>query len=116
MAPVASRFGEFLSPIPAKKRSKSDRLLQLRVLRFGLLEDGDVGISVLPQGEKIVISDEGPAAGSIGGDTLVCPRLQGVRAPQSEMCQRAGRTVPDDSAVLEYFLELTGGSASLARG
>ena len=30
-------------------------LLQLRVLRFGLLQDGDVGIGVFPEGEKILV-------------------------------------------------------------
>jgi hypothetical protein len=30
-------------------------LLQLRVLRFGLLQDGDVGVGVLPERKKILI-------------------------------------------------------------
>jgi hypothetical protein len=29
-------------------------LLQLRVLRLGLLQDGDVGVGVSPQGEEIL--------------------------------------------------------------
>ena len=29
--------------------------LQLRVLGFGLLQDGDVGIGVFPQGQKILV-------------------------------------------------------------
>jgi hypothetical protein len=28
-------------------------LLQLRILRFGLLEDRDVGVGVFPEGEEI---------------------------------------------------------------
>jgi hypothetical protein len=35
-------------------------LLQLRVLRLGLLEDGDVGVGVLPEGEEVVIGGAGP--------------------------------------------------------
>jgi len=31
------------------------RLLQLRVLRLGLLQDGDVGVGVLPKTEKVLI-------------------------------------------------------------
>jgi hypothetical protein len=30
------------------------RLMQLRVLRFGLLQDGDVGIGVFPEGEEFL--------------------------------------------------------------
>jgi hypothetical protein len=29
--------------------------LQLRVLRFGFLQDGDVGVGVFPEGEEILI-------------------------------------------------------------
>jgi hypothetical protein len=33
-----------------------DRLLsQLRVLCFGFLKDGDIGVSVLPEGKKIFV-------------------------------------------------------------
>jgi hypothetical protein len=35
------------------------QLLQLCGLRFGLLQDGDVGIGVLPKGEEILIGDSG---------------------------------------------------------
>jgi hypothetical protein len=31
------------------------RSLKLRVLRFGFLEDGDVGVGVFPEGEEIVV-------------------------------------------------------------
>ena len=30
-------------------------LLQLRVLRLGLLQDGDVGVGVFPEGEEILV-------------------------------------------------------------
>jgi hypothetical protein len=34
-------------------------LLQFRVLRLGLLQDGDVGIGVLPEGEEVLIGSLG---------------------------------------------------------
>ena len=42
-----------------------ERLLQLRVLRFGFFEDGDVGVGVFPEGEEIFVGGERPDAGSI---------------------------------------------------
>jgi len=36
--------------------STSERLLQLGVLRLGLLQDGDVGVGVFPEGKKVLIS------------------------------------------------------------
>jgi hypothetical protein len=43
-------------------------LFQLRVLRLGFLQDGDVGVSVFPEGEEILI----------GGAGFGCVALQGV--------------------------------------
>jgi hypothetical protein len=34
-------------------------LLQLRVLRLGLLQDGNIGVGVFPQGEKILVGSLG---------------------------------------------------------
>jgi len=34
-------------------------LLQLRVLRLGLLQDRDIGVSVFPKGEKVLICSAG---------------------------------------------------------
>jgi hypothetical protein len=31
------------------------KLLQLRVLRLGLLQDGDVGVGVFPEGEEVFV-------------------------------------------------------------
>jgi hypothetical protein len=46
---------------PTQVRTQSRRLsLQLRVLRLGLLQDGDVGIGVFPHREKIVIGSARP--------------------------------------------------------
>jgi hypothetical protein len=42
------------------------RLLQLRVLGLGLLQDGDVGVGVFPEGEEISVGGKGADAGGIG--------------------------------------------------
>jgi len=34
-------------------------LLQLRVLRFGFFQDGDVGVGVFPEGEETLIGGTG---------------------------------------------------------
>jgi hypothetical protein len=54
-------------------------LLQLRVLRFGLLQDGDVGVGVFPEGEEILI----------GGAGFEVIALQGVGAGEAEPRQRS---------------------------
>jgi hypothetical protein len=46
---------------------KFQQLLQLRVLRFGFLEDGDVGIGVFPEREKILVGRFGVDGISLSG-------------------------------------------------
>jgi hypothetical protein len=43
-----------------------DELLQLRVLRLGFLQEGDVGVGVFPEGEEVFVGGERPDAGDIG--------------------------------------------------
>jgi hypothetical protein len=66
--------------------------LQLRILSFGLLQDGDVGISVFPKGEEIFVGGErsDPAASaSAHGDVLDCKVL--ARAlPRGADCAMKG--------------------------
>jgi hypothetical protein len=50
------------------------RLLQLRVLRFGFLQDGNVGVSVFPQRERIFVGGERP------------PRWANDRVTEYTMC------------------------------
>ena len=50
-------------------------LLQLRILRFSLLQDGDIGIGIFPEGEEILVS--GACAGGIA--------RKRAGPPQSEM-------------------------------
>ena len=45
------------------------RLLQRRVLRFGLPQDWDVGVGVFPKREDIFVGDKGPGAGGV----CICP-------------------------------------------
>ena len=45
--------------------------LQLRVLGFGLLQDGYVGVGVFPQREEILVVGQSLGARSIGGGSLV---------------------------------------------
>jgi hypothetical protein len=42
------------------------RSLQLRILGLGLLQDGDVGIGVFPEGEEIFVGGDRPDASGIG--------------------------------------------------
>ena len=41
-------------------------LLQLRVLCLGLLQDGNVGVSVFPEGEEIFVGSKRTSAGGVG--------------------------------------------------
>jgi hypothetical protein len=59
-----SRFRPFVPANPADRgrmrrnttpRIRSTGLLQLRVLRLGLLQDGDVGVGVFPEGKEVLI-------------------------------------------------------------
>jgi hypothetical protein len=62
-------------------------LLQLCVLSFGLLEDGDVGVGVFPEREEAFVSGERPNAGGVGIRALRGSRLQSVGAPHTQMFQ-----------------------------
>ena len=78
-------------------------LLQLRILGFGLLEDGDVGIGVLPKGKKILIrlARRGAVAG------------EGVGASQTKVGQRCQRIIDNDASVIDEFLKLDGSEGTL---
>src|SRR5271170_648334 len=90
------------------------QLLQLRVLRLGLLQDGDVGVGVFPEGEEIFVSGERTSAGGIGNRSLRSSRLQGIGASHSQLCQRSRPAVPDNAAVLEDFSEFSGSLLTLS--
>src|SRR5271170_2302872 len=89
-------------------------LLQLRVLGFGLLQDGDVGVGVFPEREEILVGGERTDAGGIGIRSLRGSRLQGIGTSHSQMRQSSSPAVPDDAAVVKYLLKLGGSSVALS--
>jgi hypothetical protein len=54
----------------ARKAELRFWLLQLRVLGFGLLQDGNIRVGVFPEREKIFVSRKRACAGGIGFGTL----------------------------------------------
>jgi len=52
-------------------------LFQLRVLRFGLLQDGNFGVGVFPEGEEILVGGEQ----SVGLETSSSLEWDAVKVP-----------------------------------
>ena len=69
--------------------------MQFRVFRFGLLEDGNVGVGVFPQREEILIRGSG-----FGGVAL-----QGVGAGEAQAGQCAPGKVPYQTSVVNELLK-----------
>jgi len=69
----------------SQKEQKNKASLQLSVLRLGFFQDGNVGVAVFPEGEKIFVGGECPDAGSIGVSALRGFRLQGVGTSHAQM-------------------------------
>src|SRR5215469_7120267 len=86
-----------------RQAEKFKTLLQLRVLGFGLLQDGNIRVGVFPQRQKILIRGAG-----FGGVAL-----HGVGAGEAEMGQRACCTIPQQPAMVENFLKFGGGGRAL---
>ena len=80
------------------------QLLQLRVVRLGFFQDGDVGVGVFPEGEEILI--RGAGFGGVAGHCIGTTELQ--------MAQSAEREVEHDPAVVNDPLELRGRRAAVA--
>jgi hypothetical protein len=57
-------------------------LFQFRVLRFGLLQDGDVGVGVFPEGEEVFVGGEGADAGGVGSGRSFGLERIGTRCSQ----------------------------------
>ena len=80
-------------------------LLQLCVLGFGLLVDGNVGIGIFPEGEQVLICS-------------FCSRsvaLYDISTGELQVSQCAERIVSEDDAVIKDFLKLGGGLTPLVR-
>jgi hypothetical protein len=58
------------------------------------LQDGDVGVGVLPEREEIFVGGERPDAGGVGIRFLRGSRLQSVRTSHSRMRQRSCPAIP----------------------
>ena len=85
---------------------EAQQLLQLCVLGFGLLGDGDVGVRMFPQHQEILIG--GPSFG------LVSRQCIGPAQLQVRQCTYG---ISDhDSAMAENFLELDGSFPALVCG
>jgi hypothetical protein len=63
-----------------------------------LLQNGDVGIGVLPECEEIIVGEAG--FGSVA--------LQSVGSGKAQMSVCAGYEIHDDGSVIEDFLERRG--------
>src|SRR5262249_19748113 len=81
-------------------------LLQFRVLGFGLLQDGDVGIGVFPKHVEIVVSRSSSSSGGIRISSSRSCGLQRVCPRHAQTSQDARPAVPHQAAVIENLLEL----------
>ena len=75
---MPNRF--FVNNMRARTRS-SVGLLQLRILRLGFLEDGDVGVGVFPEAEEVLVGSA--CAGRIAA--------QGNLSVRDPPCRKAGQ-------------------------
>src|ERR1017187_7317465 len=80
-------------------------LLQPRILRFGLLVDGDVGVGVFPEGEEIFV----------GGFRLGGIARHRIGATDLKMRECSDEFVYYNPTMVEDFLELGSGCAALMR-
>jgi hypothetical protein len=80
-------------------------LFEFRILGLGGDEDGNVGIGIFPQAKEILI----------GGAGLRRVALLNVDAGKSKMRESASRTIPQQPAMVEDFLEFGCRELSLLR-
>ena len=73
----------------------TQELMKFAVLGFGGEENGDIGVSVLPQGEEILVRGAG-----LGGLSL-----QGIGTANLEMGQRSNQRIQNHATMVEYLLE-----------
>jgi len=81
----------------------SERLLQLSVLGFGLLQDGDVGVGVFPEGEEVFV-------GGLRLGRVTCHR---VRTTDLKMSNCSDGFIGHRATMVEDFLKLCGSFVSL---
>jgi hypothetical protein len=78
-------------------------LLQRRVLRLGLLQNGNVGIGVFPESEEILV----------GSPCLSSVSRQQVRPRQFQVRECTDGFVHNETGMIENLLELSGSSGAL---
>src|SRR5437660_8289532 len=81
------------------------RLLKLSVLRVGLLQDGDVGVGVLPQGEEVLIC--GACLCRVTHE-FVAARLADVGKRNEWVVRMVAVQISNMLKVLNGFLRFTG--------
>ncbi len=81
-------------------------LLQLRVLGFGLLQDGDVGVGIFPEGEEIFV----------GGECFGLVASERIRPAQSQARQCSRRAAPGDSTMVAQPGRVSNALAALNMG
>src|SRR6516162_2827972 len=86
-------------------RATRPRLLKPRVLRLGLLVDGDVSVGILPEDEKVLV----------GGTGLRLVAFQKIGARELQVCQRSEREIQHDPTMINDLLELRGRFLALLR-
>ena len=86
--------------------------LQLRVLGFGLFQDGDVGVCLFPKREEVFVSSESTDGCGIGIRTLRSFGLQRVRTRHTQTRHSSRPAVPHDATVVNDFWELASGLRS----
>jgi hypothetical protein len=96
----SSSKGDYNNYRQTATREEVFQLLQLRVFCFGFLQDGNVGVGVFPEDEKILVCTL--RLGGVAG--------QRVGASELEMGQCSSHKVQHDASVIQQVLELGGGS------
>ena len=85
--------------------ARPSELVQLHIFCFSFLQDGDVRVSVFPEGEEVLVGAPGSA---------VVAR-ENVGPAQSQVRQCADGLIPDDAGVIENLLKLIDGCGALLR-
>lgn len=78
-----------------------------------MLEDGKIGVGVLPEGEEILIGFAGVGAGSVGVGTLRGLGFEGVGTSEAQTRKRALGLVNDYATMVDDFLKFRRCGASL---
>jgi hypothetical protein len=82
------------------------RLLHLGVLGFGLFENRDVCVSLLPEGQKIPVGSACLFFENSSSVPLRLGSLERVGSGKAKMGEGSDRHIHDDPPVVKNFLEL----------